>query len=214
MDTGIIIQGLIIGLILAVPIGPLSLLCIQRAIADGRLNGIVSGLGVATADSIYAAVAFLGLTAVSGFILQYQDIFRSIAGLVLIAVGIRIFFTRPGQECSSNPHGTLAKNYLSMVVITLANPMTIIFLVITLPGFGFIFGGGSALMAAEFVGGFFCGSALWWVVLCGSLGTVRSRLSTGYLVFINRASGLFIAGVGTIILITLALALAGSAPVL
>jgi threonine/homoserine/homoserine lactone efflux protein len=68
MDHGLFIQGIIIGLTLAVPVGPISLVCIHRTVANGRLHGIVSGFGVATADSFYAAVAFLGLTAISGLI--------------------------------------------------------------------------------------------------------------------------------------------------
>lgn len=199
---------MIIGLILAVPVGPISLMCIQRSLSDGRLHGIVSGFGVATADSIYAAVAFLGLTAISGFILSGQDFFRFFAGLVLVIVGVKIFFTRPGPDGNKSLHGTYVKDYLSMVAIAIANPLTIIFLMVTLPGFGFVFGGSSPASAAEFVGGFFCGSAAWWVFLCGSLGSVRSRISAGNLTLINRVSGIFIAGVGAVMLISLAIALA------
>ena len=208
MDISIVIQGIIVGLILAVPVGPISLMCIQRSLSDGRLHGIVSGFGVATADSFYAAVAFLGLTVISGFILSWQDYFRFFAGLVLVIVGVKIFFTRPGPDGGRSLHGTYMKDYLSMVAIAIANPMTIIFLMVTLPGFGFAFGGSSIESAAEFVGGFFCGSAAWWIFLCGSLGSVRSRISAGNLTLINRVSGIFIAGVGTIILISLAFALA------
>ena len=210
MDFSLVVQGIIVGLILAVPVGPLSLLCIQRSLSDGRLHGIISGFGVATADSLYAAVAFLGLTAISGFILSWQDFFRLFAGLVLIIVGVKIFFTRPGPEGDGNLHGTYAKDYLSMVAIAIVNPLTIIFLVVTLPGFGFVFGGTDTFSAAEFVGGFFCGSAAWWIFLCGSLGSVRSRISAGNLALINRVSGIFIAGVGAVMLVSLILALAGT----
>jgi threonine/homoserine/homoserine lactone efflux protein len=203
VDISIVIQGIIVGLILAVPVGPLSLMVIQRSLSDGRLHGIISGFGLATADSLYAAVAFLGLTAISGFILSWQDFFRFFAGLVLIIVGVKIFFTRPGPDDGRSLHGTYAKDYLSMVVIALANPMTIIFLMVTLPGFGFVFGGSSIVSAAEFVGGFFCGAAAWWIFLCGSLGSVRSRISAGNLSLINRVSGVFIAGVGAVMLISL-----------
>jgi threonine/homoserine/homoserine lactone efflux protein len=208
VDVSIVVQGIIIGLILAVPVGPLSLMCIQRSLSDGRLHGIISGCGVATADSLYATVAFLGLTAISGFILSWQDFFRFFAGLVLIIVGIKIFFTLPGPEGSRSPHETYAKDYFSMVAIAIVNPMTIIFLMVTLPGFGFVFGGSSIVSAAEFVGGFFCGSATWWIFLCGSLGSMRSRISAGNLSLINRVSGIFITGVGAIMLLSLALSLA------
>jgi threonine/homoserine/homoserine lactone efflux protein len=210
VEIGIVIQGVIIGLILAVPVGPIALMCIRRSLSDGKLHGIISGFGVATADSFYATVAFLGLTAISGFILTWQDFFRFFAGLVLVIVGIRIFFIRPDTGGEKSLHESYAKDYLSMVAIGIANPLTLLFLMVTLPGFGFSFGGTSVISAAEFVAGFFCGSAGWWIFLCGTLGSVRSRISAGNLALINRVSGLFIGCVGTVMLISLALALAGT----
>jgi len=210
MDASLVVQGILIGLILSAPVGPLSLMCIQRSINDGRLHGILSGIGVATADAIYAAVAFLGLTAISGFILSWQDFFRFFAGLVLILVGIRIFLTRPREEETGSPHESYAKDYLSMVAIAIANPLTIIFLMVTLPGFGFVIGGTTILAAAEFVAGFLAGSVAWWILLCGVLGSVRSRISTGHLVLINRVSGLFIVCIGAVMFISVLLVLAGT----
>lgn len=205
MDSSLVLQGMIIGLILAVPVGPLSLMCIQRSLSEGKLHGIVSGLGVATADSFYALVAFLGLTVISGFILSWQDYFRVIAGLVLIAVGIKIFLTLPHTEDQKEVPGSYTRDYLSMAAIALANPMTITFLMVTLPGFGFVFGGSTLPSTLEFVGGFFSGSMLWWIALCGSLGMVRSRIGTGALRVINRVSGIGILGIGVFMLASLIL---------
>jgi threonine/homoserine/homoserine lactone efflux protein len=210
VDASLIMQGILIGLILSAPVGPLSLMCIQRSISDGRLHGILSGIGVATADAVYATVAFLGLTAISGFILSWQDFFRIFAGLVLILVGIKIFFTRPGDGGNGSPHESYVKDYLSMVAIAIVNPLTIIFLMVTLPGFGFMIGGGTTLSAAaEFVGGFLAGSVAWWIIMCGIIGSVRSRISSRHLVLINRISGLFIACVGATMLLSILFVLAG-----
>jgi hypothetical protein len=148
---------------------------------------------------------------ISGFILSWQDFFRFFAGVVLIIVGIKIFLTRPGAEGDRSPHESYAKDYLSMVAIAIANPLTIIFLMVTLPGFGFAIGGTTYIAAAEFVGGFLAGSIAWWFVLCGVIGSVRSRISTGNLVLINRASGLFIVCVGTFMFVSIVLTLAGTA---
>jgi threonine/homoserine/homoserine lactone efflux protein len=197
------IQGIIIGLTLAVPVGPISLLCIRRAIADGRLHGIISGLGVATADTLYAAVAVLGLTIVSGFILAQQVFFRAVAGLVLIVVGIRVFLSVPAEPGDSDPHISFLKDYLSLFAITLANPLTILFFIIVLPGFGVVLGGTSLFTSLEFVLGIFAGSVAWWVVLCGVVGTFRSRFSFRNLLHINRISGILIVcfGIGTLLLL-------------
>ena len=205
MDTSVFIQGMIIGLTLAVPVGPIALLCIQRAIADGRLHGIISGIGVATADSFYAGVTFFGLTAISGLFIAYQFSLRLAAGLVLILVGIRIFLTIPAPLSVKTEHETYFKDYLSMVAIAIANPLTLIFFVAILPGFGVVFHENSVFSASEFVGGVFFGSTLWWIVLCGSIGSVRSHISAEHLRLINRISGLLIIcfGVGMMILLAL-----------
>ncbi|MDO8872280.1 MAG: LysE family transporter [Methanoregula sp.] len=197
MDTSLFIQGMIIGLMLAVPVGPIALLCIQRAITDGRLHGIVSGIGVATADSFYAAVTFFGLTAISGLIIAQQFSLRLAAGVVLILVGVRTFFSIPAPMSVKTEHETYLKDYLSMVAITIANPLTLIFFIAILPGFGVVFHENSVLSASEFVGGVFLGSALWWIILCGAIGSVRSHISADQLRLINRISGLMIVCFGS-----------------
>jgi threonine/homoserine/homoserine lactone efflux protein len=203
MDLGLFIQGIIIGLTLAVPVGPISLVCIHRTIANGRLHGIVSGLGVATADSFYAAVAFLGLTAVSGLITGHQSLFRLVAGIVFIFVGIRVFRSIPAAVSPGDGQRPYLGDYLSLLGIAIANPLTIIFFLTILPGFGVVAQGTTLIAAVPFVAGIFLGSAAWWIVLCGTLGSVRSRLSAENLRQINRISGILITcfGAGMLILL-------------
>jgi threonine/homoserine/homoserine lactone efflux protein len=203
MELSPFLQGIIIGLTLAVPVGPISLLCIRRTIADGRLHGIISGFGVATGDSFYAAVAVLGLTVISGFILAQQVFFRAVAGLVLIVVGIRVFLSVPSEPGENDPHVSYPGDYFSMLALALANPLTIIFFIIVLPGFGIVLGGTSLPASLAFVLGIFTGSIAWWVILCGVVGTFRSRFSIRNLRLINRISGILIVcfGIGTLILL-------------
>lgn len=205
MDPSLFIQGMIIGLTLAVPVGPIALLCIQRAVTDGRLHGIVSGIGVATSDSFYAAVTFFGLTVISGLIIAHQFSLRLAAGVVLIFVGIRIFLSIPATVSVKTEHETYLKDYLSMVAITIANPLTLIFFIAILPGFGVVFYENSVLSASEFVGGVFLGSTLWWIILCGVIGSVRSLISPDHLRLINRISGVMIVCFGTGLLLLLAI---------
>jgi threonine/homoserine/homoserine lactone efflux protein len=203
LDGSLFIQGIIIGLTLAVPVGPLSLLCIHRSVADGRLHGIISGIGIASADSFYAAVSFLGLTIISGLIMAQQYLFRSLAGIVLIFIGIRVFLSIPGSTSSHTGHETYLKDYLSTAAIAVANPLTLLFFMVIVPGFGVVIHGNSLLSALEFVGGVFFGSVVWWVVLCGSVGTVRTRISGENLRLINRISGILIFCFGTGMLLLL-----------
>ena len=203
MELSFFIQGIVIGLTLAVPIGPISLLCIQRTIADGRLHGVISGLGVSTADSFYAAITVLGLTVISSLIVAHQYLFRSLAGVILILIGIRVFMLVPAGVSEKSEHDTYFKDYLSMVAIAIANPMTLIFFMVILPGFGVIIQESAFLPAAGFVAGVFFGSAIWWIILCGSIGSVRSRISVKNLGLINRISGVLIScfGAGMLILL-------------
>ncbi len=203
MDGSLFIQGIIIGLTLAVPVGPISLMCIQRSIADGRVHGIISGIGVASADSFYAAVSVLGLTIISGLIISQQYLFRSLAGLVLIFVGIRVFLAVPARAGAREKHESFLKDYLSTAAIAIANPLTLLFFMVIVPGFGIVIHGNSVSSALEFVGGVFFGSVLWWILLCGSVGTVRARISERNLRLINRVSGILISCFGAGILLLL-----------
>ena len=194
---------MIIGLTLAVPVGPIALLCIQRAVTDGRLHGILSGIGVATSDSFYAGVTLFGLTAISGLILTHQFSLRLAAGLVLIVVGIRIFVSIPAPPIVKSVHESYLKDYLSMVAIAIANPLTLIFFIAILPGFGIVLHKNSVLSASEFVSGVFSGSTLWWIILCGSIGSVRERIRLEHMRLINRVSGglIVLFGVGMVLLL-------------
>ena len=196
---------MIIGLTLAVPVGPIALLCIQRAVTDGRFHGIVSGIGVATADSFYATVTFFGLTFISVQIIAHQISLRLAAGVVLILVGIRIFLSVPAPLSVKTEHETYLKDYLSMVAIAIANPLTLVFFVAILPGFGVVLHQNSVLSASEFVGGVFFGSTLWWIIFCGSIGSVRSRIRAENLRLINRISGVLIIvfGAGMVLLLAI-----------
>jgi len=203
MDYGLFIQGIIVGLTLAVPVGPISLVCIHRTVTGGRLHGIFSGLGVATADSLYAAVAFLGLTAVSGLIIDHQTLFRLLTGIALVLVGIQVFRSVPAAVSAGDGQAPYLEDYLSLFAIAAANPLTIIFFITILPGFGVVAQGTTLIAAVPFVAGIFLGSAVWWIILCGSLGSVRSRLSTENLRRINQISGILITGFGAGMLVLL-----------
>ena len=203
MDPGLFLQGMIIGLTLAVPVGPLSLLCIHRTVENGRLHGIASGLGIATADSFYAAVVFFGMTAVSGLIIGNQSLFRLMAGLVFIVIGIRVFRSIPAAIGPGDGQEPYLRDYFSLLAITIANPLTVIFFITILPGFGVVVQGTTLTAALPFVAGVFLGSVIWWIILCSSVGSVRSRLSTGNLCQINRISGILITcfGAGMVFLL-------------
>jgi len=162
-------------------------------------------------EHVETGLTFLGLTVISGFIITHQNLFRFLAGFVLILIGIRVFLSVPSAITAKTEHETYLKDYLSMVALAIANPLTLVFFLVILPGYGFVIHGTSYLSAAEFVAGVFFGSTVWWVVLCGFVGSVRSRISVANLGLINRVSGLLIScfGTGVLILLVMSIGLSG-----
>lgn len=203
MELSLFAQGLIVGLTLAVPVGPIALICIQRTLTSGRWHGIASGLGVATADTFYAGITVFGITLLSVFLLQWQWLFRLMGGLVLVGVGLWIFRSVPPEVTDTSSSETYAKDYLSMVALTLANLLTILFFIAILPGFGIVFSGGTFLPAVIFVLGVFAGEACWWCVLCGVLGSLHLTLTRDHLTLINRLAGLVIVLFGIALMLSI-----------
>lgn len=203
METGAFLNGIIIGIALAAPVGPIAFVCIQRSLANGRLHGIVSGLGIATADTFYAAVTAFGLALISDFLLARQWFFRLFGGLALIAVGIKIFLAGPPEITPAPEKESFIADYSTMLAITLANPLTIVFFTIIIPGFGVVLSGGTGISPALFVTGVFLGEMGWWVFLCGTLGSMREYLTRERLHLINRLAGFVIAAFGAVMIASL-----------
>jgi len=203
VETDLLIHGIIIGIALAAPVGPIAFMCIQRSIAHGRLHGIIAGLGIATADAFYAAVTAFGLALISDFLLARQWFFRLFGGLALIAVGLKIFFAPPPEMKVQADGGSLLSDYSTMLALTLANPLTILFFAIIIPGFGAVISGATWINPALFVIGVFAGEMAWWVILCGSIGSMRSYLTQERLHTINRLAGLVIAAFGVVLIASL-----------
>lgn len=203
METGLFIHGIIIGIALAAPVGPIAFVCIQRSLAHGRLHGITSGLGIATADAFYATVTAFGLALISDFLLARQWFFRLFGGLALIAVGLRIFFAAPPEVSAKPGNESYLADFTTMLAFTLANPLTILFFTIIIPGFGVVISGSTWVTPAIFVLGVFLGEMGWWAFLCGTLGSMRDYLTRERLHLINRLAGLVIAAFGVVLLATL-----------
>ncbi|HEV7126424.1 MAG TPA: LysE family transporter, partial [Ktedonobacterales bacterium] len=95
MDVGFLLRGAVLGFAIAAPVGPIGVLCIRRTLANGRVNGLVSGLGAATADASYGAVAAFGLTAISSLLLSQRVWIHLIGAIFLAYLGIRTLLARP-----------------------------------------------------------------------------------------------------------------------
>ncbi|HZD41277.1 MAG TPA: LysE family transporter, partial [Terriglobales bacterium] len=123
MSIYLLLQGVLMGLVVAVPVGPLGLLCISRALMLGPACGLFSGLGVATADALAAGIAALGITLVSGFLVTHQMVLRLVGGVFLCYLGYRIYRTEAvGQVPTNNFNGFLGA-YITTFLLTFSNPV-------------------------------------------------------------------------------------------
>lgn len=203
MDLSYFTRGLIIGFAIAAPVGAIGLLCIRRTLSDGRLAGFVSGLGAASADAVYGAIAALGLTAISSILVANQDAIRLAGGLFLCYLGVRTALAAPANETAGGSPRSLLGAYGSTFVLTLTNPTTILSFAAVFAGLGLASGATDRLSAALMVGGVFLGSAVWWLILSGVVGVFRRALTVERMRWVNRVSGAVLVAFGVAALLSL-----------
>lgn len=203
MDPRYLIRGMIFGLSVAAPVGPMGVLCIRRTLADGRIAGLVTGLGTATADACYGAVAAFGLTFISTFLVHQQFWLRLIGGIFLCYLGVTTFLSKPAERPAAVSASGLRSAYVTTFLLTLTNPLTILTFAAIFAGVGVGEIHGAYGSAALLILGVFLGSALWWLLLSGGTGLLRTRLTPARLVWVNRISGVGIAAFGGLALVSI-----------
>jgi len=197
-----LLRGLLIGFSIAAPVGPIGVLCIRRTLTRGRLSGYVSGLGAATADSIYGSIAGFGLAFISNFLVSQQGWLRLAGGAFLCYLGIRTFLAKPAGQAAPAKENNLIGDYASTFFLTLTNPMTIIAYVAVFAGLGLAGARNNYASAGVLVLGVFMGSALWSFSLCSEVGFFREKFTQRGLGWVNRISGIIITGFGLFALLS------------
>ncbi|HEY5668693.1 MAG TPA: LysE family translocator [Anaerolineales bacterium] len=196
MSIAFLLKGLVIGFSIAAPVGPIGVLCIKRTLTNGRMSGLVSGLGAATADALYGAIAGFGLTLISAFLLDQQTWIRLVGGAFLCYLGLKTFISKPAEQDVRAHGGNLISAYLSTFVLTLTNPLTILSFAAIFAGLGLGATHGDFASAGILVSGVFLGSAAWWLLLSGGVSLLRQRFDQQVMAWVNRASGVIILGFG------------------
>ncbi|MGF1486476.1 MAG: LysE family translocator [Prochloraceae cyanobacterium] len=199
MTTNLLIQGALIGFSVAAPIGVNGLICIKRTLTQGKIAGFISGLGAATAHGIFSSVAGLGLTYISSFLLEQEFWLRLIGGLVICSLGAKTFMSKPPkQDIEVNQNSSLMNAYLTTLLLSFTNPLTIL-------SFAAIFSGSSltstinnSSSTVEMIAGVFVGSACWWLILSSGVGYCRKWLSPKRMRLLNYISGVIIAALGVV----------------
>jgi threonine/homoserine/homoserine lactone efflux protein len=200
-DIGFAFKGIVIGFSIAAPVGPIGVLCIQRTLTKGRMSGLVSGLGAASADAVYGCIAAFGLTFISTLLISQRDLIQFVGGLFLLYLGLRnLFFPKVAEKAAEARERGRIGDYFSTLALTLTNPVTILFFVAVFAGLGVAGAPGDYASAGLLVAGVFFGSSAWWLILSSIVDVFRERLTSGSLRWLNRVSGAIILVFGLVAL--------------
>ena len=198
MDLASFIRGLVIGFSIAAPVGPIGVLCIQRTLNSGRLSGLVSGLGAASADAVYGSIAAFSLTAISEVLIGQQIWLRLIGGAYLLYLGFTTMLKKPVEASGQARQSGLPRDYVSTFLLTMTNPVTILSFAAIFAGLGLAEVSQDYASAGWMVLGVFSGSSLWWFTLSGGVSLLRHRFSPRTMLWINRFSGTVIVLFGAV----------------
>jgi threonine/homoserine/homoserine lactone efflux protein len=194
-DVWLLLKGAIIGFAVAAPVGPIGMLCIRTTLERGRVAGFAAGVGAAVADAIYGTIGVLGVTAISGIIEAQRQWLELGGGIFVILFGIHLGLTRPNYQNNDEIPVSLFADFLKTLVLTLANPSTIL-------TFMAIFAGVPGAGASELnhvpviVLGVLLGSAAWWLFLSQGVGFIRHRISERALKWMNWGAGFLLVAFG------------------
>ena len=194
-----LLKGLVIGLAVAAPVGPIGMLCIQRTLAGGTRLGFASGLGAAVADAGYAAIAALGIGTVMRILEAQARAIRIGGGILLLLIALQTLrraSDAPAARAALGPAG-LATAFTSVAVLTLANPATILSFVAIFAGVGDV----AARHPLALVAGVFIGSTAWWLFLATATGLLRARVTPRIRRLIDIVSAACLAGFGLVALV-------------
>ena len=195
--SSLLLRGFVLGMAVAASPGPIFFLCLRRTLFRGRLYGLLSGLGVATADAFYAAIAAFGVAAVTTVIVGGRRPLTVIGGLALIVLGARVLLDRheKPKEAPATTRTGLVWAYMSTLGLTITNPATVISFAALATTLGLGTGAG-VVKPGVLVLGVLLGSAAWWCLLVFAASSLRGRLTTTLIRGISTFSGLAIAILG------------------
>jgi threonine/homoserine/homoserine lactone efflux protein len=192
MDLNLLWKGIVTGMAVSIPLGPLGILCIQRTVNKNWKSGIFSGMGIATADTVYAFVAGFSLSIIIDFIRRYELYFKLVGLFVLILLGIYIFRSNPTKQIQTHKRrgSSHLQDYLTTFLITLSNPLSIFVFVAIFTGYSIVMQFSQPLEALLTIGGIFIGCSLWWILITGFANLFRHKFTINTLYWANRIIGL------------------------
>jgi threonine/homoserine/homoserine lactone efflux protein len=198
----LLLRGVIAGLAISAPVGPVNVLCVSRTLTHGRRSGIVSGLGAAAADTVYGSIAGFSITFVISWLLRELFWIRMVGGILLIAIGVIYYRKRPKTLKETAESDSAGSAVASVFLLTFANPTTVLSFLAVLA----ILGLGEHrpwTLTLFLVAGIFAGAMLWWIFLAMVAAHFRQRFNDRGVVWMNRIAA---GAIGAFGLITMGLA--------
>ncbi len=191
------LKGIAVGVVIAVPVGPVGILCLRKFIFEGELAGLVAGLGAASGDTVFGIIAAFGMTFIAQGLIGYQGPLRVAGGFYLLYAGARAL-SRPSLDEPSQYHDpeTLLRGFFSTFALTISNPITVVAFLGIFAALGLASARATWLSAGLLVTGVWTGSLLWWLSLGLVIHHYRRAIGPRHLALISRFSGavLFLSG--------------------
>jgi len=198
MELLLFCKSMLLGLAVAAPLGPIGVLCINRALERGFWAGVAGGLGTALADAIYACLAAIGFSALTATLTTLAPWLKLAGGLFMLWLGCKSLRPNPRRAAAparTNEIKELSGTIASTFLLTLTNPVTIFSFAALFAGLGVTDTPG-AINALAVVAGVFLGSLLWWFLLSGGVALAQQRLPEGFSLCASRMSGVILMGFG------------------
>ncbi len=188
-------KGILIGFLIAAPVGPIGILCIRRTLSGSYALGLFTGLGAALADTVYGAIAGFSLAGVADFITQHNFYLRLFGGILLAWIGFSIFRASPRETPQEKAEEkNLLHTFTSAFFLTLSNPITLLVFAAAFAAMGISPVNDSLLQASVLVAGVCLGASAWWLSLSTAIHLMHHKLSDQQLLWINRSSGVMLVG--------------------
>jgi threonine/homoserine/homoserine lactone efflux protein len=192
--------GTLIGFAIAIPVGPMGLICIQRTLAHGRMSGLVSGSGAAFADALLASIGAFSITIIFSFIADHKSLLETLSGFLLLFLGIMSLISKPkSAEFKIDSALNRVEEFLSSFVLTITNPLSAFSFFVAFAAINSRIGDGITF-ATTFVAGVFIGSCLWWLFLTYVTDKIAHKITPELVTKINRGFAWVISVFGLAIL--------------
>lgn len=187
----LIAKGILIGLLVSIPLGPIGVLVIQRTVNKSRVAGLLSGIGAALSDTLYAIIAGFSLTFVVDFIRTHEIFFQALGAIVVLALGIHIFLKDPVTDLRRNRMrgNTHLQDIISSFLVTFSNPLTVFVFLAVFTSSGVALNLEEPYHSLFVILGIFLGAFIWWFSLSGIVSLFRHKINLRILWWINKTAG-------------------------